>query len=291
MTCKRFTCLASLVVALSAVVAADALAGMATPSTILVTPARRKLIELASQLSSIKDIGLVAYDSSATLPEPVLHIWNGSEWIRIEMDDFVSGNFMSGEPRHLILLGDSSTLPARMAADPTWCPDVRRIATLDTANLLNELHKTLKFSASQWRWLAEANGLSLIDHNSERRRYGRWGAPGKEVAVPVPPASGTLSMPPPAVPSESKPAVKATTEEPAAMVPIEAKPAKEEAPAAVKPIEPAADLPAVPPAAEKAPAPVAEKTVAPAQEKPAAQVTPPPAPVVQPPATPAPADK
>ena len=259
MTRKRMICLASVVLALSAVVVADAWAGMATPTTILVTPARRRLIELASQLSRIKDIGLVAYDNGSTLPEPVLHIWNGTEWIRIEMDDFVSGNFMSGEPKHLILLGDSTTLPARMAADPTWCSDVHRIATLDTANLLNELHKTLKFSSTQWKWLAEENGLSLIDHNSERRRYGRWGAPSKEAVTPS--ATEPMSMPPAEVPPETKNAVKpAATEEPATMTPIEAKPAKEQAPAA-------AEKPAVP------------------------VVTPPPAPVVQPPASPDPEDK
>ena len=232
MTCKRFICLVSVVLAFSAVIAADARAGMATPDTILVTPTRRRLIELASQLTRIKDIGLVAYDTSVAQSEPVLHIWTGAEWIRIGMDDFVAGNFMSGEPKHLILLGDSSMLPSRMAADPAWCHDVRRIATLNMADLLNELHKTLKFSAGQWEWLAEANGLTLLDHNAERRRYGRWGAPGKET-MPVPSVSEPMSMP--------------STEEPAVMTPIEAKPAKEQTPVAEKSVAPAAEKPAVKP--------------------------------------------
>jgi hypothetical protein len=195
MTCKQSLRLVTVVAALSAVVIAEALAGMATPSSIMVMPARRRLVDLASQIVRIKDVGLVAYDNRPDLAEPVLHIWNGSEWLQIAMDDYVAGNFMSGEPRNLILLGDGNTLPARMATAPAWCRNVHRVTTLDTATLLNELNKALKFSSTEWRWLADQNGLQLIDHNAERRRYGRWGASGAGV---VPPRNNSekLEMPP-----------------------------------------------------------------------------------------------
>jgi hypothetical protein len=245
MTRKHSLCHVAVVAALSAAVVAEALAGTATPSTILVMPARRRLVELASQIIRIKDVGLVAYDNRADLAEPLLHIWNGSEWLQISVDDYVAGNFMSGEPQRLIVLGDQNTLPSRMAADPAWCRDVRRISTLDTAPLLNELDKTLKFSGPQWRWLADQNGLELVDHNAERRRYGRWGASGKE-AVPPPSKPSKLELPP------SPPTALRSTVEPATTP--AAAPVKEEPQAAVPATEPAIkDVEAAPVAAPETP--------------------------------------
>jgi hypothetical protein len=148
------TKLLGLISVLLAGAALDIVAGVATPSTIIVMPARQRMVQLASQIAKIKDVGLVAYNNSPLSTEPLIHCWNGAEWLAINVASYKAGAFMSGEPKHLILLGDSSTLPEDLSANPTWCTDVRRITTLATSPLLNELDKTLKFTPRQWEWLA-----------------------------------------------------------------------------------------------------------------------------------------
>ena len=159
------------------------LAASATPESILVLPARKRIVHLAFQIARLKDVGLVTYNNSPTLAAPLIHIWNGQEgkWIQITPEDYQQGSFMSGEPRHVFILGDNNALPAQLASTPDWAKNADKISTLDTASLVNHFGKALNFSSSQWKWIAKVNGLSIKDQNAERRRYGRWGAPGKEV--------------------------------------------------------------------------------------------------------------
>lgn len=155
-------------------------AGMATPDSIIVMPARKRVVQLAFQLSRCKDVGLVTYNTTAGLDSPLIHVWTGQEWVQIGLNDYVQGSFMSGEPKHVFLLGDSNTLPLRMMNDVSWYKNPEHITTLDITSLVNTFGKSLKLSSRQWKWLAAENGLTIKDQNTERRRYGRWGSPGKE---------------------------------------------------------------------------------------------------------------
>jgi len=177
-------------------------AGTATPDSIIVMPARKRVVHLAFQIARCKDVGLVAYNNSPSLATPLIHVWDGQAWIQITADDYQQGTFMSGEPRHVFILGDNNTLPAQMASTPDWARNAEKIASLDTANLINTIGKTLKFSPYQWKWLAAENQLSIDDQNSERRRYGRWGAPGKEVNLEPAKKLENTELPPPPIVAE-----------------------------------------------------------------------------------------
>jgi hypothetical protein len=241
---KRMTWL-GLVSVVAVFVALDVLAGVATPATIIVMPARRRMVELANQITRIKDVGLVAYSSSPTSAEPLIHIWNGTEWLPISVADYAAGAFMSGEPKHLFLLGDSSTLPEALSANPAWCSDVHRITELGVASLLNEMNKTLKFTPRQWEWLAKQNRLILTDKNVERRRYGRWGAPKNEAVMVKPKASDDIVMPPapiqPEVREVATPAVEVAPVQPI----VKPEPVKEDVKAVTPPV-PVVEKPADP---------------------------------------------
>lgn len=192
-------------VAVSVAATSDcATAGSATPESIIVMPARVRVVQLAFQISRCKEVGLVTYNNNPSLREPLIHVWNGQEWIQISMQDYVQGSFMSGDPKHVFLLGDSTTLPLRMMDDVSWYKNLHRLTTLDITTLINEFGTALKFSSRQWKWLAEQNGLKIQDQNAERRRYGRWGAPGREKdldpnkleATKLPPAAIIVDPPP-----------------------------------------------------------------------------------------------
>lgn len=190
--------LAKLVLALLVVVASALLpasAGLDSPATLIVMPARTRIVQLAFQVAHIKNVGLVAYNNSRTLAAPLVHVWNGREWIQIGMDEYTSGSFMPSKIANVFILGDSAGLPAAMTVDPTWAGTVHKTADLGTASLLNRLNEVLKFSSLQWRWLADQNGLTLHDSSAERRRYGRWGKKNDAV-IATPGAMRPTEMPP-----------------------------------------------------------------------------------------------
>lgn len=269
------------------------MAGTATPDSIIVMPARKRVVQLAFQISRCKDVGLVTYNNSPSLATPLIHVWNGQDWIQITLDDYVQGSFMSGEPRHVFILGDDNSLPPQMTGTPAWGKDVQKLASLDTSSLINQIGKTLNFSARQWKWLAEVNGLSIQDQNSERRRYGRWGAPGKEKdfnpakleAVQLPPApimtDTKVEAKPvvaPAVKPEAKPEL---TTEPKVDVKAEPKADVKAEPKADIKAEPKLDVKAEPKIEVKAEPKVEIRTEI---TKPTAVVAPPVPPVVEKPA-------
>jgi hypothetical protein len=166
------------------------------------------------------------------------------------MEDYVAGRFMSGVPKHVFLFGDATSLPLPMAEGPSWYQDLNRITTLDFATIINQMGNVLHFSGRQWKWLAETYGLKLEDQSTERRRYGRWGAPGKEKNL-KPTALENIVLPP--APQVADPIVvqpKAPTA-PANAPKVEVEPIKAE------PIKP--EIPQSP----KADAPVAEKAAVP----------------------------
>ena len=173
-------------------------AGMATPDSIIVMPARKRVVQLAFEVARCKDVGLVTYNTGRGMDAPLIHVWNGQEWVQISLDDYVQGSFMSGEPKHVFLLGDAHTLPLRMMDEVAWYKNLERVTTLDITALVNTFGNSLKFSSRQWKWIAEKNGLSIKDQNTERRRYGRWGAPGKEVEL-KPTKVDSIEMPPSAI--------------------------------------------------------------------------------------------
>lgn len=242
----RFTSALSIMV-----FAVQAFAGSATPSTILVIPARARMVQLAFQVAAVKDAGLVCYDNNAVAKDLLIHVWNGHEWIRITADEYTSGAFMSGTAKDVFILGPATTIPSVMMVDPTWGKTTHRIAELDSATILNELGNVINFSSRQWKWLAEKNGMILTDKNAERRRYGRWGKSGVDASsIPRPAAlapatTDAIRMPP------SEPIVEpvpVTTVQPPAPAPAPIAPqilTPPAAPVVEPPVAPAPVTPAV----------------------------------------------
>lgn len=243
-------------------------AGSATPETIMIVPARKRMVQLAFELSRCREIGVVTYNTSPTLASPLIHAWNGQEWIQVSMDDYVEGRFMTGDPKHVFLLGDASALPLKMMDGPTWYKDLNRITTLDIATIVNQVGNKLNFSARHWKWLAQTYGMTIEDKNTERRRYGRWGAPGKEQDL-APAKLENITLPPSAPLAD--PIVEKKLEEPKAKI----EPVKSEMPMPPKVAAPVVGNPAAPssevikPEPPKVDPPKAEQPV---MEKPAVPV-------------------
>lgn len=193
---KKLAMLVLGLVAVTATALLPASAAMDSAGTLIVMPTRTRIIQLAFEVARVKNVGLVAYNNSPTLATPLVHVWNGHEWIQIGMDEYTSGSFMPSKIAHVFILGDRAGMPAAMTVDPAWAGTVHNTADLSIANLLNSFNEVLKFSGSEWRWLAAQNGLKLNDANTARRRYGRWGKNDVDAKAFTPGALQPTAMPP-----------------------------------------------------------------------------------------------
>jgi len=235
--------------------------------TILVLPARQRLVQLAFQIARWRSAGPVACQDNVKTGGTLLHVWNGREWVPIAAADYASGAFLAGAPDETILVGPEDVLPPELAAEPAWSRRVRRIPSLEIADILNALDARFRFTPAEWRTLARRFDLKLQDENAERRRFGRYGR--RPLPAPTEPPA---VEPEPAVPE--LPAVEAEADQLPPPVPVE--PATPP-PKAVEPAAPA-NVPA--PAVQAAPAvePKAEPPAEAATEPVEAPPLPPPSP-------------
>ena len=246
MTMKRH--LQALTLALSLAAAGGAFA--APESTLLVVPARWRVINLAFEMVSLRQCSLVSYQTAEGKTEPSLHMWAGDQWVGVTSEQYARELFSGRHLRHVVVVGQKGEVPPSLVADASWCPDVRVVESLDVGTLVTELDKVLKFTASEWTWVANREGLKIEDENTALRRYGRYGKPGQP--------------PPPKPPRHA-------AKSPVSAVPVVMPPAEgpRKAPEAAPVTKPAEPVPAVAPAAAKpgeVPAPVGTN-VAPAAAK------------------------
>jgi hypothetical protein len=146
------------------------------PATLMVIPARYRIVELSFDIARMHNVALVSYGIDQRKRELLLHMWNGQRWMAIGVDEFQSGSFLLGAPERIIAIGDEKTLPTALSAAPSWCPVFERLTSLDIGALINQLGGLLNFRDSEWRRLARKYDLSLTDLNAEKRRAGRYGA-------------------------------------------------------------------------------------------------------------------
>jgi len=255
--------------------------GRAGPSdrlTMLVVPARYSVMQVAFDLAARYPVVLVSYQGDASSETPLLHAWNGNEWVKISPDDYAQASFLQYTPGAAVLIGDEKLLPPILASSiASWCPKVDRIPSIDTADLVNSCASIFGFSEDDWQWFAKRYNLTLTDHNAEIRNKSWYDRPSYEdhwtpklenvfrrvSKTPEP----EVSVPPATISTETQTPPPATAAEPV----VQAPPATQPEPA----VQPAPQTETPPP------------TVQPAVVQPAPQVqTPPPA--VEPPAPPAP---
>ncbi len=154
---------------------------------VLVVPSRYTIIQFAFDIAALRHLTLVAYDNGENAQEPLLYTWdaNNGAWKRITVDEYAVGAFSAEEPDEMILVGSDELLPAAVIAGASQARNVTRIETLNLMTVANTLHKRLDFSPREWKLLAKRHGLQIKDMNYERRRWGRYGPPGKERTKPV----------------------------------------------------------------------------------------------------------
>lgn len=138
-------------------------------ATLMVVPARLRVIQVAFDMIQLRSVSVVAYSGNVKSTRPLLHKWNGSEWCYVSLDEFSEGSFVESAPSRVILIGGDEALPSVLVQGVAWCSDTERIESLNVADLINALDRSFKFKDREWKRLASRYGLTLIDINEERR--------------------------------------------------------------------------------------------------------------------------
>ena len=134
-------------------------------AVLLVTPARYAVMQVAFDVARRYPTVLVSYQGSAAAP--VLHVWNGYEWMPLSLADYQSGAFLQSYPGRTVFLGDDALLPPGLRSISTWCDKSTQVPNLDTYELVNGIGRYLPFAPADWRWFAGRYNLTLTNQKAE----------------------------------------------------------------------------------------------------------------------------
>ncbi|MDA0577345.1 MAG: hypothetical protein O3B24_04530 [Verrucomicrobia bacterium] len=181
---KKTLLMGTLLVALTALGAQQALAARTTGITLLVIPSRYTVVQFAFDVASKRSMYLLSYDRPAAGGDTRMYAWDKSanKWIEVNESDVSSGALFHEKPSRTVLVGDHVTLPVSVGAVTDPSGKAQRITSLNLVDIANGLDDVLDFSGSEWKWFAGRYGFTLDDRNSERRRWGRYGPRGGERA-------------------------------------------------------------------------------------------------------------
>lgn len=138
--------------------------------SLVVVPERYSVLQVAFDLADYRNCVLVSYRQEPDSPTPVLHVWNGSEWFPVSVEELSEASFFAMLPQQAILVGDMDLLPASIPEAVAWCPEVWQAPSVQTDELVNALGRIFSFRASEWEWFAGRYGMDLRDENEALRK-------------------------------------------------------------------------------------------------------------------------
>lgn len=190
-------------------------------ATLLVVPARQRMIQLAFDMQSLRRAEVVAWRATANPESPELNHWNGKSWDPITLSQFQKGDGFARQPQKVIFMGLETPSSLVELQD---LPGVARFETFDPAVLVNNLDAFYAFTPGEWRLLSKRYGFMLKDMNERVRQQNRYANPPPPVDPgPKRPPVIFDKNPPPAkvIQTRSAPAVKQAKPEPTPAPPAE----------------------------------------------------------------------
>lgn len=186
---------------LACVSISQALVARTPDLTMVVVPARYSVLQVSFDLIKRFPAVLVSYQGDATTDIPMIHAWNGQEWVAVTLDDYREASFLQVTPLRTIIVGDENMVPAVLTEASSWCQDVVNIPSIDTATIVNSFGRLFGFTRSDWQWFSKRYNLGLQDINSEKRKHSWYDFPFveekaevKEEVQPVEPTSESLTQ-------------------------------------------------------------------------------------------------
>jgi hypothetical protein len=150
--------------------------------TMMVVPRDPTVVQLAQDISRRYAVMLVCYQLT---PEgPVLHAWNGDQWIDVENEDYTNGTFFTTPPdRAVVVEGQPDVAPSMLITNQTWCESISRVASVETPVLIHLLGRYFDFPYSHWVQFADRYNYTVEEINPGLVNIYWWHYPANEVAA------------------------------------------------------------------------------------------------------------
>jgi len=147
---------------------------------LVLIPARVAMVQAAFDLARIRPATIVSCEDRQDR-DPLLHVWDGSEWIRLDLADLAQGGFMRRTPARAIVIGGDDVMPASVVQAVGWCREVVRVPSMKPADIVNGLVGPLEFSRSDLVRLADRFRLNKVDLNAEQKARDPYSVPWSEI--------------------------------------------------------------------------------------------------------------
>jgi len=146
-------------------------------STVVVVPARYKVMQVAFDIVTLRGVNLISYQKVPGSNDFLLHAWNpaGNVWEEVTPADLQGG--VLNTVATAVIGTDGKQFIDYVGR--SWGGAVKLLPTFDIATILTGLDACYHFKPYEWEWLARRYGISVKDVNYEKRRYGKYGPPGK----------------------------------------------------------------------------------------------------------------
>ena len=138
--------------------------------TVLVAPARISVIQVGMDLAARNGVTLVSYQGEASTAKPLIHVWNGTGWDFVALEDFTSGTFLPAKPTQTLVIGDEKMVPEAFAPMSAWAGKVQKISSVLTPDILNTAGTALKFRTEDWQWYSTRYNMKVEDINAAVRK-------------------------------------------------------------------------------------------------------------------------
>lgn len=181
----------------------------AQETTLVIVPARPRMVQLAMDLADMRPVVVLSCRGNVRAADPLLFVWTKGAWQYVSPDDFRERRFVSEWPRQVIVIGDDHTLPALLEDESAWGADVTRLKTLSLSDLINGMDPVFHFTDREWKWLARRYDLNLTDINTPRREFNPYDIPRSKLPLETKEFKQQKGDAPPAVLIESPAEVSA----------------------------------------------------------------------------------
>jgi hypothetical protein len=184
----------------------------AQETTLVIVPARPRIVQLAMDLANMRPVVVLSCRGDARAANPLLFVWTNGAWQYVSADDFRERRFVSEWPRQVIMIGDDHALPAMLEDEVACGANVTRLKTLSLADLINGMEPVFHFTDREWKWLARRYDLNLTDINAPRREFNPYDIPRSKLPLETKDFKHKKGDAPPAVLIESPAGVSAPVE-------------------------------------------------------------------------------
>ena len=149
-------------------------------TSVLVIPPRYRIVQLATDISTLRPVFVISYQQHPKTEETILHLWNDElrQWTALSTEEFQSYSFARMLPANVIVVGTDEKITKTVADKALWAPNVEILGTLDIASIINSVGDSISLKPRDLKWLSKRYSLTSEDLNAERRRWGKYGRPG-----------------------------------------------------------------------------------------------------------------